>query len=84
VPVGTCAIGLGSYADGQRTIGVNWAGYNNCTSFSATAPGGAGSSATSAVAMPDGSAIGADNALQRLNPDGPTAPGRSSRAARMA
>jgi hypothetical protein len=70
VPVGPCAIGIGSYADGQRTVGVNWAGYNDCTSFSATAPGGTALSATSAVAMPDGSLIGANNVLQRLNPDG--------------
>jgi hypothetical protein len=71
VPVGKCAIGIGSYANGHDAIGTNWNGSADCTSFQLPATAGhVGLAANSAVALADGSVIGANRVLQRLGPDG--------------
>jgi hypothetical protein len=72
VPFGECALGIGSYTDGHRKFGVNWTGDAGCTSFTLPAgqPSPGGLAATAAVAMPDGSVVGANTVLQRRNPDG--------------
>lgn len=45
VPLGDCALGVGTFANGYRYIPVNWNGSGDCTSFSITPqPGGAGGS----------------------------------------
>ncbi|MFC0546751.1 WD40/YVTN/BNR-like repeat-containing protein [Kutzneria chonburiensis] len=71
VPVGKCAIGIGTYASGNGTVGTHWNGSPDCTSF--TLPSNAqhaGMKASSAVALADGSVVGAYSVLQRLGPDG--------------
>jgi hypothetical protein len=73
VPLGSCAIGIGLYRGGSGNVAANWTGNADCTSFtvSANRPGLA---ATSAVALADGSVVGANAVLQRLNPDGTVTP----------
>lgn len=36
VPLGDCALGIGTYANGYRYVNVNWAGSKGCTSFAIT------------------------------------------------
>jgi len=71
VPVGKCAVGIGSYANGYGAIGTHWNGSADCTSFQLPATTGhVGLAANAAVVLPDGSLIGANRVLQRLGPDG--------------
>ncbi|REH50247.1 hypothetical protein BCF44_104523 [Kutzneria buriramensis] len=74
VPYGRCALGIGVYAGERGPVGTHWAGNADCTSFKLPAQGVAGLAAVSAVAMPDGSVIGANTVLQRLNADGTVTP----------
>ena len=85
MPFGKCAIGVGVFANGYRNVGANWTGNADCTSFtlpehrpassgdrlpSQGGWDGSGLAATSVVALPDGSLVGASSEVQRLNPDG--------------
>jgi hypothetical protein len=71
VPVGQCAIGIGSFANGYEAAGTHWTGSADCTSFQLpTTAGHTGLAVNSAVALPDGSVVGANRVLQRLGPDG--------------
>ncbi|MFI0937552.1 WD40/YVTN/BNR-like repeat-containing protein [Streptomyces sp. NPDC021020] len=36
VPLGDCALGIGTYANGYHYVNVNWAGSKGCTSFAIT------------------------------------------------
>jgi hypothetical protein len=74
VPYGRCAVAIGVYTGAQGPMGTHWTGNGDCTSFKLPAQGGPGLAAMSAVAMPDGSVIGANAVLQRLNTDGTVTP----------
>ena len=83
--VGQCAVGVGIFENGQRDVGANWTGDGDCTKFTLPVnkpapagdrvPGqggwdGSGLSANGAVALSDGSVIGVDSSVQRLDADG--------------
>jgi len=75
VPVGPCAIGIGLYNTGNGKAAADWTGNADCTSFALPATADRpGLAATSAVALADGSVVGANTVLQRLNPDGSVTP----------
>ncbi|MFC0429629.1 hypothetical protein [Kutzneria buriramensis] len=74
VPTGTCAIGIGTYKTGYDTIGDNWNGSADCTSFKLPDHAPTGTSLapnpTSAIGQPGGSVIVGAATVQRLDPDG--------------
>jgi hypothetical protein len=83
--VGQCAVGVGVFENGYREVGANWAGNADCTKFTlpANKPAsngdrlpsqggwdGFGMAANGAVALNDGSVIGVDTSVQRLDENG--------------
>jgi hypothetical protein len=89
VPLGDCVLGVGTFANGQRHVGANWMGNDDCTKLTLDPPprddqpvdgppdrGGWSGGGISGIVLPwdDGALIGASEALLRRAPDGTVTP----------
>jgi hypothetical protein len=90
VPLGDCVLGVGSYANGHRTVAANWAGDATCSRLSLDPPArddevapdstpdhdGWRGGGLAGVVLPwhGGVLIGASNGLTRRLPDGTAEP----------